>query len=151
MYPPYTWVESIYFGGMLIFPAWVIWMSGDAPEMFGLTKLRVSDLYWSLALLVLVVSDRFLSGFLYHRRLQAPLNAPATLATYFESMEPAKFLPGLAIYLLPAAYEELFYRGLIQSRIMEISNNAWAAVGGTAFFFAVGHAYQGASVLPVIC
>lgn len=126
---------------------WIAWMSGDSLEMFGISKLHLRDLGW-LAMALAISVPLFLGPYssLAHQSEKTWLGPSYALSEF----QINRSLIALPLYLLPAAFEEIFYRGLLQTRAQEITGSKWGAIGGSAALFAMAHLYQGPQALPWI-
>lgn len=140
--------QQLFWIGPVALLVWLVWTSGDSFEMFGIAKLRLADLYWSLGLSLLAIAYRIVLGFSIFGNAKKSSGLPAGIESYISSLPVHKVFAGLLLYLPAAAFEELLYRGLMQARIKEITGNSWAAVGATSICFALGHLYQGPGNLP---
>lgn len=127
---------------------WLIWMSGDSFEMFGIRRPQKSDYAWLAGLAVIEFLEKSLLRYRLFAHLQESRLFPKGYLDMLAALNPAQTLINFVVYLIPAAAEELFYRGIIQTRAQEIANNAWVAIGTSAALFSISHIYQGPQNLP---
>lgn len=139
------WTRSISNLGPIAIFAWLIWMSGDSLEMFGLGRPKLKDLYWFLGLGAVAFAERTY-GVVQFRMALRELT-PNMEVSLLPPFSIAAFATALLMFVLPAVFEELLNRGLLQARIMEICRSAWVAIGAQAVLFAMLHIYQGTDLL----
>lgn len=120
--------------GLTIPFLWILWVSGDDPSMFGFIWPRTKEiLTWALILVVVVALERAyflnrLDWFGFQPSEQK--NVLITLVSLF------------ALTIVPAAYEEILMRGLLQTRLTEIYGKS-LSVGGSSVVFALAHISYG--------
>lgn len=132
--PDPHYVDSTWALGLMFPFAWILFVSGDHPSMFGFTWPKAKEIaIWALILVVVIALERayFLTrldwfGFEVDQ-------GRGTLVTV---------LSVFALTLVPAASEEFLCRGILQTRMVEVYGNG-LAVAGTAIVFGLAHIYQG--------
>lgn len=139
---PIRWLELAYFGGLCIPLLWLIWMSGDSLDMFELQTPTKRDVYWLIGLGAAVVAESIFWLFSDVTDSNGFFGGSGLLCLHC-------FTLGFIMYILPAVFEEVLYRGILQARTFEITGRAWVAIGFPAALFSVSHVYQGTDSLWV--
>lgn len=139
--------------GLVVLLLWILWMSGDDLEMFGIRRPGWGEAKWLGFLALVLLGVRAYSVYRWGALFAPDGSFLAQMREGLRYFHLGKVPLQFIYFLAPAGFEELLYRGAIQARAQEISGNTWGAIGGTAVLFAASHAYQGPQNLPfhLIC
>jgi membrane protease YdiL (CAAX protease family) len=120
-------------GALLAYCA-VIWVSGDDWSHFGLIRPRAKQ--WVVGLALFVAAS-------YHMLTRLP----AVLSYADVRLHWIALAFGACFYFPLGLAEEIFFRGLVQSRATEIFKSPWLGIGASSLTFTLGHFYLGPTVL----
>lgn len=114
----FTWIQNIFPLGLILFPIlYSFYNKWSIPKVFGLKKPRIKQIFYGLSLII---------GIFLLMQLVAQWVKPFFPDYYFSSLNLNSALKTspvlmsfLSIVLLPAIFEELLFRGFIQTGLAQ--------------------------------
>jgi membrane protease YdiL (CAAX protease family) len=134
---PDRWPSTVAEAGLIALLVWMAWASGDEVSSFGFKRPTwIDGAFLSLGLIACSVEN--------YVRMLTRLRGVSYHIT-FDFMKAAGMFP---VFVIPAFFEELLYRGLIQARFSEALRSPWAGILISTLLFTSTHIYQGTAALP---